>query len=458
MNAKHATIDNYGYINARVRAMKSVLLNRDFYEELLHTQEFMSLISLMEKSPYRTEVEECTISKSEMAGVDEALKRNLSRNFRRILNFTAGEPHDLIMLLLGRWDLHNIITLLRGIHIKASPDQIMESLIPAGELDTPFLNQLSQLGSIKEIIDLLATWGSPYAKALIAKYKEYTETKNLSMMELSLYKMYYQHVLEIIKNRSYNSKILEDLISYEIDAINTTTILRLQLTSLDDLMEKKIDEEKITKTKIKIIKDENSFWDRLTQEEKYGGIIFTKKYETSLLSRILKNGFRMLGRKFSKAKDEYNFRHTMSNRKELYGDTFEKITSYSKDDVLKNIEEYFVHGGKEISKRKFIKLCLTMDVQKVLKELEATSFGVVLKSVLQRFLEYNTISVLERKIEEMVIKRGISAYNKNSLSIGIPIGYIWKKYNEVVNLRIIMRCKKVGMPEKKIREELILVN
>ncbi|MDD5771840.1 MAG: V-type ATPase subunit [bacterium] len=456
MNAKsHAHIDDYGYINARVRAMKSVLLSRDFYEELLHTHEFMSLISLMDKSPYRTEVEECAISKSEMAGVDEALKRNLSRNFRRILNFTAGEPHDLIMLLLGRWDLHNIITLLRGIHIKATPEQIMESLIPAGELDTPFLDQLAHLNSIKEVIDLLATWGSPYAKALIDKFMEYTETKNLSMMELSLYKMYYQHVLEIIKNRSYNCKVLEELISYEIDAINTTTILRLQLADLNDLMEKKIEEE-AKKTK-NIPKDEISFWEMMTQEEKYGGIIFTKKFHTNIFSRLWKNGFNFLGRKFKKAKGEYNFRNKAENKKDLYGDSFENIKIYSKDDVVKNIEEYFVHGGKEITERKFVKMCLTMDVQKVLKELESTSFGIVLKSVLQRFLEYNTISVLERKIEEMVIKKGINAYHKNSLSIGVPIGYIWKKYNEVVNLRIILRCKKVGMPEKKIREELILV-
>lgn len=371
----HAGIDNYGYINARVRAMKSLLLNRDFYEELIHAQSFASQVGLLEKSPYRTEIDECAISRSEMEGVDEALKRNLSRSFRRILNFTAGEPHDLILFMLGRWDLHNIITLLRGVHIKVPPEQIFESLIPAGELEAPLLNQLSQQKSIREVIDLLATWGSPYAKALNEKYRKYIEQNNLSLLELSLYKVYYQHVINVIKGGGYNYKILEDLISHEVDAINVTTILRLQQMNVEDLMQRRGQES----------------------------------------------------------------------------------GSYDKEDVAEGIEEYFVHGGREIRKDKFVKLCLTMNVENVLNELETTPFGAILKKVHQRFMEQNSISILERKLEEMVIKRGASIYSRDPLSIGTPIGYIWRKYNEVVNLRIIMRCKKVGMPETKIREELVLI-
>lgn len=374
----HAGIDNYGYINARVRAMKSLLLGREFYEELIHTQSFAGQISLLEKSPYRTEIDECAISRSEMAGVDEALKRNLSRNFRRILNFTAGEPHDLILFMLGRWDLYNVITLLRGIHIRVPPEQIFESLIPAGELDTPLLSQLSRQKSIKEVIDLLAAWRLPYAKALNEKYKEYIEQNSLSFLELSLYKVYYRHIMDMIKNGNYNYKILENLISYEVDAINVTTILRLQTMNVEDLMRGKNES--------------------------------------------------------GKSKD-----------------------SYDKDEVAENIKEYFVHGGREIRAERFVKMCLLMNVEAVLKELESTSFSVILKGVYQRFMEHSSISIFERKIEEMVIKRGASVYHRDPLSIGTPIGYIWRKYNEVVNLRIIMRCKKVGMPETKIRQELVLI-
>ncbi|MFH1288740.1 MAG: V-type ATPase subunit [bacterium] len=469
-----ADIDSYGYINARVRVMKSLLLGRDFYEELIRTHEFMSLISLLEKSPYRVEVEECAISKSEMAGVDEALKRNLARNFRRILNFTAGEPHDLILLLLGRWDLHNIITLLRGVHIKETPEQILESLIPAGELEIPFLEQLSQQKTIKEIIGLLAVWGSSYAKALNDKYKEYIDQNDLPILELSLYKAYYQYVLDLIKNKSYNSKILEELIFYEIDAINATTILRLQLMNIEDLMHKKEEEKKTEKKEEKKgkkgsgekvepepQKEENTLWGKLLQERRSGGIIFTTKKKSNILIRLLRNSFYLLKEYFKSSKIICNCRKkyvTKYGTKKIVKEVKLKDTvSYTEDDVKKRVKEYFVPGGNEISEERFVKMCLTMDVENVLKELGSTSFGVILKSVLQRFLEHNSISVLERKIEEMVIKRGASVYNKNSLSVGIPIGYIWRKYNEVVNLRIIMRCKKVGMPESKIREELVLI-
>ena len=41
--------------------------------------------------------------------------------------------------------------------------------------------------------------------------------------------------------------------------------------------------------------------------------------------------------------------------------------------------------------------------------------------------------------------------------MGVMASYIWAKYNEVVNLRIIIRGKAIGMQERKIREELIFV-
>ena len=43
------------------------------------------------------------------------------------------------------------------------------------------------------------------------------------------------------------------------------------------------------------------------------------------------------------------------------------------------------------------------------------------------------------------------------LGIGIPIAYLWGKQNEITNLRIIVKGASVGMPEDRVRGELILV-
>ncbi|MBI4651457.1 V-type ATPase subunit [Candidatus Desantisbacteria bacterium] len=438
-NQSSMQIENYGYVNARIRGMKSLLISKNFYEDLLKASDFPGLVNLLEKTNYKLEVEECAISHSGVEGIDEALKRNLSRTFRKILGFVGDEPRNLILLFLGRWDMHNIITILRGIHISAPSDQILESLIPAGQLDMPVLNQLASETTIKGFIDILATLGIPYAKVLNDKYPEYSKEKNLSILELSLHKAYYQYALSNLDRMNMNYKIMKNIISQEIDALNIITILRLQKVNIEDFIKKS--EEKLDK-KTKNLKD-------------------LKKPSKSLSIRL-----KSLWGKFFASDDVYKKADIMQEVRNLAGikrrvsqaslpKTQEAKKEYEKRREC--VKEFYVSGGKEISEDYFIDLCLTLDVEKVVKDLEKTSFGPILENALGRYIEYNNISILERKLEEQITKNGINVTYKGPLYIGVAIGYIWKKYNEIVNLRIIVRCKSVGMPDRKIREELVLV-
>ena len=67
------------------------------------------------------------------------------------------------------------------------------------------------------------------------------------------------------------------------------------------------------------------------------------------------------------------------------------------------------------------------------------------------------ISVFEKELEKYLIKRGISRFLGDPLSIAIAVGYIWAKYNEIANVRIIARCKTADIPEKELRGELVYV-
>lgn len=523
--------ENYGYINARVRAMQSVLLRREYYEDLLKASDFSSIMSLLEKTPYKAEIQECAISHSGVEGIDEALKRNLSRTFNKILNFTGGEPRDLILIVLGRWDLHNIITILRGIQINVPSEQILESLIPAGELDIPSLTQLTNERNIKGVINVLATWGSPYARILNEKYPEYMEENDLSILELALEKEYYTNAFKKIKGFDLNSKIVRELFAFEIDATNVTTIIRLQKISLGELVRKKRvekeleEKERLKKEKAFTLKEKiKAWWDKVTLpyegEEQTNSKdkienrflpINNKITKRILLKRLWKNNEIILGRKFEeykksrekllerisdeknsfkkiwlylnsyliekpgvkkKVQKEDNLKKLMEEIKQSYEKIKRSIFSAKKNAEITaeeektkieaeirrlRIKDFYIPGGKEIEEENFINMCLNLDVEKVVKDLENTSFGPILKSVLDRYLEYNTLSVLERKLEELIALKGVNTYRIDQLCIGIPIGYILKKYNEIVNLRIVVRCKAIGMPDRKIREELVLL-
>jgi vacuolar-type H+-ATPase subunit C/Vma6 len=69
-----------------------------------------------------------------------------------------------------------------------------------------------------------------------------------------------------------------------------------------------------------------------------------------------------------------------------------------------------------------------------------------------------SLGVMERYLEELIVQAGCTLYrDRNPLSIAVPLGYLWRKYNETVNLRALYRGWHSRMPANAIRKELLLV-
>ncbi|MDI6897842.1 V-type ATPase subunit [Methanocella conradii] len=115
---------------------------------------------------------------------------------------------------------------------------------------------------------------------------------------------------------------------------------------------------------------------------------------------------------------------------------------------------YFIEGGKKLDEDFLLSMINAKSVEGALKLLEPTHYSF-LKSAPEESLKKEKISDLEKMLDKYLILKGISAYRGDPLSIAILVGFFWAKYNEVTNLRIIARCKTVGMSEEQVRKELI---
>jgi V/A-type H+-transporting ATPase subunit C len=115
---------------------------------------------------------------------------------------------------------------------------------------------------------------------------------------------------------------------------------------------------------------------------------------------------------------------------------------------------YFIDGGRKLDQDFFISMISTKSVEGALKMLEPTRYSF-LKAAPEESLKKEKISDLEKMLDRYMILQGISVYRGDPLSIAIPVGFFWAKYNEMTNLRIIARCKTVGMSEEQVKRELI---
>jgi V/A-type H+-transporting ATPase subunit C len=121
------------------------------------------------------------------------------------------------------------------------------------------------------------------------------------------------------------------------------------------------------------------------------------------------------------------------------------------------VEDFFLEGGLHIDLDLYTELGQMSDIDEVLDRLRGTSYGLALDDAAMRYLEENSISVFERALEDHFMRKTLSQATGDPLGIGVAIAYLWAKQNEITNLRIIVKGKAVGMPEERVRGELILV-
>jgi V/A-type H+/Na+-transporting ATPase subunit C len=219
---------DYGYVNARIHGMRSRLLDRNTLEDLIFQPDLDSLIADLEKTPYKEDIVEAKVLYSGVLCIEYALRKNFTKTFRKILGFVKGsEAERYIRIFLHRWDVQNIKTILRGKNIHVTNEEILDCLVPAGELDEVTLTELIRQPDIRAVIDMLATWGIVYSKPLTEKYREFLEKEDLAILECALDKYYYQEALETVKTKSYNNALIRNILMTEIDVVNLKTSLRM---------------------------------------------------------------------------------------------------------------------------------------------------------------------------------------------------------------------------------------
>jgi V/A-type H+-transporting ATPase subunit C len=348
---------DYGYCNARVRGMRARLLQPAFFETLMEATDLNRLIQALSDTEYRDDIDTAIIKGRTPAAMDEAFRENMVRTFRKVMAFLNDEAYHLVSTLLGRWDLFNIKTIIRGKHMHLRFEEIEDGLYAVGSLTPVELHHLAQLEDVRSVVDTLWTWGSPYAEPLRARLADYEKEGELGVVELALDRYYSAWAAKRLAGRRQNTELARRILGLQVDSVNLLTTFRLLKSDIGEV-------------------------DPAT---------------------------------------------------------------------------FFLPGGAYVSEELFLKSAALSDVDEVLDALKKTPYGNHLEAVVVRYIEEGSLAVFERALEDHVMRNALAAGRGDPLGVGIVIGYLWAKQNEITNLRIIVKGRTVGMPSDRMRKELILV-
>ena len=229
---------DYGYLNARIRAMKSRLLDARLYNELLAKTDLNDLLASLARTGYGGSMAAALARYSGWDALRDGLRQDLVSSLRKVhsmvMDAPASEPAQLVRSLLARWDRNNLFTVIRAHSHGAATPLEMDILVPAGELDIIALEELVRQPDLRAAVDLLSTWGLPYAAALGDAMPRATETGDPAVLENVLDQRYAAVLQEQLDTLPDSESVVQvrRILGLELDQRNLLTALRLRGANL----------------------------------------------------------------------------------------------------------------------------------------------------------------------------------------------------------------------------------
>lgn len=216
---------NYAYACARVKARKSFLLSKDTYSRLL-VMDIHEIGRFLGETQYKDEMAQQASRYYGANLVEVAVTRNLAETYSDVLSFTTGHLREMVGNYLRRWDTFNVKTILRGKISKARPEEIIDTLVPAGAFSEEYLKSLIEMESVHEVMEVLSK--QPSLRMTPELHREVVEAGKLAPLEDHLDKMLYYDLLDVIEPTNNAERLLRDFIRREVDVTNLKVLLKLK--------------------------------------------------------------------------------------------------------------------------------------------------------------------------------------------------------------------------------------
>lgn len=232
----------YEYANARIRGLRSRLLRPQDLAALAAQADIGDLVAALARTDYGVDLERARLHWSGVALIEEALRRNLSRRLRGLLDFFEAERSSaglrgrrLVGILLARYDLRNLVAVLRGKAAGATTEEIQAALLPAGALTDEGLARLAAASDLDACVAQMLRLDLPYTHSLSAARTAReggprgggSTMQWLPSLELALRRDFLDWAATVLRGGGADAALVRATLALETDATNLLVVLRL---------------------------------------------------------------------------------------------------------------------------------------------------------------------------------------------------------------------------------------
>lgn len=215
----------YGFINARIRGMKSRFLTVGVYESLLQATDYEDFLKILSGTYYGP-----IIAKESPGSVPtpDELALILSKDFADVVSNISksltGRVRDFTDVYLEFFFTESIKSIIRGVHVGLDRDEILRFSVPTSPADETLFSELVEAGSVSKLIDKIPVWDLKVA--LLTRLPSYEEYDSTAPLEVAVEEWHLRRVMEALEEfpRSDVERVL--------DVVVPRVVLRNILTGL----------------------------------------------------------------------------------------------------------------------------------------------------------------------------------------------------------------------------------
>jgi V/A-type H+-transporting ATPase subunit C len=221
----------YIYVCTRMRVRKSKLIPREEYMRMLNMS-LPEITRIIQETEYKEEIDELSTVFKGIDLIEVALSWNLAKEYQKILEITPGNLKQFTRSYLRRWDIQNVLNILRGKTQGEKIGKIKEILVPAGSLDRGILDRLLTEDSVEKIVESLK--GKWIYKVISHELPAAKESGSFSRMENELYKQFFSEIIEEAESGIKGGNQFLDFIRFDIHIRNIKTLFRLRMDTFEE--------------------------------------------------------------------------------------------------------------------------------------------------------------------------------------------------------------------------------
>jgi vacuolar-type H+-ATPase subunit C/Vma6 len=204
----------FDYGNTRLRARLSHILPVRTLERLSESTTIDGFLSALSKTSYQSAVEEASAISHGLECAENALAIDMIKITGDLRKYYSDESAEYMQLILLRYDLMNVMVILRGLINHLASEEIKRSLVLIGLIPKTILMTLAESSNVPNAINKMVTFKLPYAFPLMQFLRE-KKVVSSEAVNRFLRKWYYHDLFSHLDSKDENAQIIFEQIRTE---------------------------------------------------------------------------------------------------------------------------------------------------------------------------------------------------------------------------------------------------